>query len=214
MNTACWRAHGSSALDINSGRTMRRGRMKRILVMCNVRHKIVGPIGDSMKPYDKGIEAEATYDPISGVELSREGHEFIVSFVLERDFDFHKAADPENEDGVFSILEVLGLCRLTLIQLCQAAHSDALKMMPSGTQAPSKDWCENMADAAYDSIEWLSPDDRQRVINMMAARNIFTHYPESQHDLWTAVVQHEVRNLLVDASIAEYRLLQSKRRAA
>ena len=181
--------------------------------MCNVRHKIIGPIGDPMKPYEDGIEAEATYDPIGDVTLSRAGHEFIASFVVEPDFNFYKAADPEN-DGIFSILEVLGLCRLTLVQLCQAAHNDALKTMPSRTQAPSKDWCENVADAAYDSIEWLSPDDRQRVINMMAARNIFTHYPESEHDLWTAVVQHEVRNLLVDASIAECRLLQSCRRAA
>ncbi len=94
--------------------------------MSNVRHKIVGPIGDPMAQYDTGIEAETTDDPISGVELSRDGHEFTVRFVLEPDFDFYSASDPEH-DGIFGTLEIIGLNRYTLIQRCQVSHRDALR---------------------------------------------------------------------------------------
>ena len=94
--------------------------------MQNVRHTITGPIGNPMEPYDGGIEAKITDEFPGRVELSRAGHEFIVSFVLEHDFDFYRASDPEDEDGIFGILRIIGLNSYTMIELCQAAHRKAL----------------------------------------------------------------------------------------
>ena len=95
------------------------------LTMNNVRHTITGPIGDPMEPYDDGIEAIVTSEPCGEVELRQDGHEFIASFVLDENFNFYDASDPEN-DGIFGALRIIGLNRYSLIERCQVLHHAAL----------------------------------------------------------------------------------------
>jgi hypothetical protein len=95
-----------------------------------VRHTITAPIGDFNNAcYEDQHRTELT-ETLSDVELSRNGHELTVSFILPLDADFYGYSDPEDDRSPFAVLSAIGFDRYRLQERCQLAHRRCTQQRP------------------------------------------------------------------------------------
>ena len=95
-----------------------------------IRHTITAPIGDLNNAcYEDQHKTELT-DMLSDVELTRDGHEITVSFILPLDADFHGFSDPEDDRSPFAVLAAIGFNRYRLLERCQLMHRRCIEQGP------------------------------------------------------------------------------------
>lgn len=95
--------------------------------MMNVFHAMVVPIGDPQNTSYENQHKGRLTGGLPGVELSRKGHELVVTFALPLDADFFSLADPEDEVSPIAVLTAIGFDRAGVVMRCQRIHQQLLR---------------------------------------------------------------------------------------